>query len=162
MRTRRGIGGAAAAGLVIATLLLGSGPARAANAGVPFRAAFEGQIAFTSETTVAWSGTGLGMQLGAATGGGNIVLTGGDESCPGGVANVHTATLTAADGDTLTLTGHDVGCPISAYEFQGSGHWTVTGGTGRFAGVTGSGSVSAHANFATGAFTISWTGSLAL
>jgi hypothetical protein len=33
-----------------------------------------------------------------------------------------------------------VGCPVSPYEFHGSGHWTVTGGTGRFAGVTGSGS----------------------
>ena len=162
MRTGRGIGGAAAAALVIATLLVGSGPAGATSAEVPFRAEAEGHIAPTSETTTAWSGTGLATHLGTVAGAGSIAITGGDESCPGGLANVHTATLTAADGATLTLTSSDVACPVSAHEFQGSGHWTVTGGTGRFAGVTGSGLVFGHANFATGAFTVRWTGSLVL
>ena len=162
MRTGRWIGGAAAAALVIATLMVGSGPAQAAGAEVPFTAKFAGQVGFTSETTAAWSGTGLALHLGTGAGAGAIVLAGSDDSCPGGVANVNTTTLTASNGDTLTLTSKDVACPVSPYEFHGSGHWTVTGGTGRFAGVTGSGSADGYANFATGAFTISWTGSLAL
>ncbi len=161
MRTRRGIGAVGAA-LVVGTLLAGSGPAQAAGAEVPFTAKLDGQIAFTSDTTVAWSGTGTGLQLGSATGSGSIALTGPDDGCPGGIANVHTATLTAASGDTLTLTSADVACPVSPYEFHGSGHWTVTAGTGRFAGVTGSGSIIGHGNFATGVFTVSWTGSLTL
>jgi hypothetical protein len=60
------------------------------------------------------------------------------------------------------LTSIDVACPISGYELHGTGHWTVTGGTGRFARVSGQGSVVGDANFATGAFTVTWTGSLAL
>lgn len=164
LRTGRAIGRAAAAALVIGTVVVGSGPARARAAGakVPFTAEFRGQIAFTGETTTAWSGVGVALHLGTAAGAGSMAVIGPDESCPGGLANVNTATLTGANGDTLTLTSIDVACPISGYELHGTGHWTVAGGTGRFASATGQGSVVGDANFATGAFTVTWTGSLAL
>lgn len=165
MRTRRVLGGAATAAAVIVMMLGGSGPAGAVGAQVPFAASFQGHIGFTDETmtAVAWSGSGVATRLGRAAGAGNIVLTGRDDvTCPGGIANVHTATLTAADGDAVTLTSQDVSCPLGGGQFHGSGHWTVTGGTGRFASVTGSGSILGDANFATGAFNVSWTGSFVL
>ncbi len=162
MRAQRGIGGVAAAVLVLAASLIGSGPAWSASAEVPFKATAQGQIAFTGETTLAWSGAGRALQMGEVTGAGNITLTGGDDSCPGGLANTHVATVTAANGATLTFTQTDVSCPVSPSVFHGTGHWTVTSGTGRFAGVTGHGSVVGDANLATGAFTISWTGELVL
>src|SRR5438477_4665488 len=57
MSTSRRIGGAVLTAVVIVTLLLGGGSAQANDAGVPFTATFNGQIAFTSETmtTPAWS-----------------------------------------------------------------------------------------------------------
>ena len=39
------------------------------------------------------------------------MVTGPDSSCPGGLANDHYETLTAANGDTLMLISYDVACP---------------------------------------------------
>jgi hypothetical protein len=47
------------------------------------------------------------------------------------------ATLTAANGDTLTLSGEGTACAANGRAIS-SGALTVTGGTGRFAGATGS------------------------
>lgn len=85
-------------------------------------------------------------------------------SCPDGptgIPNVHTETLTAANGDELVIRMVNVGYPTGAFTFHGTGHWTVVGGTGRFAGVIGQGSNNGNADFATNRFQLTLTGTLA-
>ena len=51
-------------------------------------------------------------------------------------------TLTAANGDTLTLTVSSIGIEdLATGIIRVVGRYSVTGGTGRFAGATGSGEV---------------------
>ena len=89
--------------------------------------------------TITFSGTGISTSLGLSTNAGYAQVTGFDSSCPGGLANVNYETLTGANGDSISLTSHDVGCEVSPGVYQGTGHWVVTGGTGRFSGATGQG-----------------------
>jgi hypothetical protein len=60
---------------------------------------------------------------------------------------VRTSTLTAANGDQITLAGPGQACG-STVTGQGTAHdaWVVSGGTGRFAGATGSGTDLASIN----------------
>ena len=44
---------------------------------------------------------------------------------------------------------YNVACPIGSLQFRGTGTWVVTGGTGRFNDVTGSGTFNGRADFAT-------------
>ncbi len=101
---------------------------------VPFSASYSGTAVLTSPTSATFSGKGIATYLGASTNEGDSVVTGPDSSCPGGLANDHYETLTAANGDTLSLISYDVACPIEPGPFHGTGHWVVTGGTGRFSG----------------------------
>jgi hypothetical protein len=111
--------------------------ASAAPTGEPFVSSYAGTPAFTSASTVQFSGSGKATLLGASTNTGDIVIHGPDASCPGGLANTNVETLWAANGDTLVLTMHDVSCPVGTNVYHGTGHWEVTGGTGRFLGATG-------------------------
>ena len=63
---------------------------------------------------------------------GHFDISGSDSSCPGGVANINLEKLIAAHGVTLTITSQDGACPTGPRQFRGTGHWTVTGGSGRF------------------------------
>jgi hypothetical protein len=149
---------AAALGLVAPT------PANAVDDGVPFKAQLSGTVAFTSPTTVEFHGQGQATYLGQFVGAGVAILdppTG--TSCPGGmpgIPNVHTETLTAANGDRLVLRAVDVACPTGPFTFHGTGHWTVLGGTGRFEGVTGEGRIEGDADFETSTFALTMTGTL--
>ncbi len=88
-------------------------------------------------------------------------MTGTDEAtCPGGLTNINTETLTNNDGESITIASDDVGCPEGLYQFHGIGNWTVTGGTGRFSGTTGHGSFDGHSDFIKGTFTITLAGTL--
>lgn len=60
-------------------------------------------------------------------------------------SEVRTSTLTAANGDQITLAGPGQACGTSS---QAIAHdsWVVIGGTGRFAGATGSGTDRASVN----------------
>jgi len=87
------------------------------------------------------------------------------EICPGGISAVNTETLIAANGDALVLTVYDdVSCPTdsSGLRFHGTGHWQVTGGTGRFGGATGEGTFDGHGDFVQGAFQLSLTGTISV
>jgi hypothetical protein len=85
----------------------------------------------------------------------------GPASCPRGFANINIETLTAANGDTLVLTGdHDEACPTGPNAVHGTGDWTVTGGTGRFAGATGQGTFDGVADFNRGTFSFQLTGTI--
>ena len=122
----------AATVLALGTLCLCANSASAGNS-VPFTARFSGSAELTSQTTTSFAGAGIATQMGTVSTEGHADLTGSDSSCPGGVANVNVETLTAANGDKLTITSQDVACPTGPGQYHGTGHWTVTGGTGRSA-----------------------------
>ena len=143
-------------------LMLGVRPAFAVTVPLPFTATYSGSAAFTSQSTVSFLGSGTATHMGRITNVGTIVLNGPDGSCPGGIANVNTEILTGPDGDTLTITSQDVSCPIGPNQFDGTGQWTVTGGTGRFDGATGQGGATGGADFNAGTFTMSLTGTIRL
>jgi hypothetical protein len=64
---------------------------------------------------------------------------------------METDTYIAANGDKVFLTVHDTLCPTSTPNvFHLSGAFTVTGGTGRFEGASGSGTVQASIVFLSG------------
>ncbi len=148
--------------ITIATIGIGVNSASAAAGHqVPFHASYSGTAAFTSATTALFTGTGIASHLGRSANENHITVTGPATSCPGGFANINVETLTAANGDTLELTGpHDVGCPTRPGVVHGTGDWTVTGGTGRFAGATGQGTFVGGADFNLGTFSFQLTGTI--
>jgi hypothetical protein len=154
--------------MLIATGTIGVGANSASAAAghqVPFRASYSGMAAFTSDTTAVFNGTGIASHLGLSTNRNNITVLGPDTSCPGGFANQNVETLTAANGDTLELMGpHDVGCPTPTDPnvVHGTGDWTVTGGTGRFAGATGQGIFVGGADFTKHTFSFQLTGTISV
>jgi len=151
--------------IAMGTIGIGANSASAAAAHqVPFRASYSGTAAFNSATgTAVFTGTGIASYLGRSTNVNNITVL-GPVSCPGGegFANKNVETLTAANGDTLVLTGpHDIGCPTGRPNaVHGTGDWTVTGGTGRFAGATGQGTFDGRADFNQGTFSFQLTGTI--
>jgi hypothetical protein len=145
--------------------LVAPAPANAAIEGVPFRAQLSGTAAFTSPTTVEFQGGGQAMYLGQFVSDGVAILGAPTGTCPGdvpGIPNVHTETLTAADGDQLVIRMVNFACPTGPFTFHGTGHWTVPGGTGRFEGVTGEGTIEGDANFETSTFALTFTGMLGI
>ena len=50
--------------------------------------------------------------------------------------------------------------PVRAGALHGTGHWVVTGGTGRFSGSSGQGTIDGHADFNQGVFSFQFTGTL--
>ena len=149
-----------AAVLVLGVTALTASSAYGAKAQVPIHGSYSGTAAFTSTTTVAFTGTGISALLGRGTNQGNLVVTGPDSSCPGALANVNTETFTAANGDSFTLTSHDVACPVAPGVYEGTGHFMVTGGTGRFLGATGQGTLVGHVDLNQGVFSFQFTGTI--
>ena len=128
---------------------------------VPFKGSYSGAASFSDPSVGSFfSGNGIATHLGASTNQGHAVLTGPDSSCSGGIANTHYETLTAANGDVLMITSYDVACPISPNVYHGTGHWVVSGGTGRFSGATGQGSFDGHSDFNQGVFSFQLTGTI--
>jgi hypothetical protein len=125
-----------------------------------FTAVFSGQAVATSPTTFTFTGTGKASYMGPVTTVGHLVVTGLDSSCPNGIAVTNVETLTDALHETLTLTLHDVACPTGPGQFAGTGTWKVTGGTGRFSAVSGSGTGYGNGDLNVGTFNITLTGSL--
>lgn len=95
------------------------------------------------------NGSGIGSHLGSLQYSGNVVIT----SAPGDVpiADTLTETFTAANGDTITILCQQIAIPDpqNPNVLQGSDQWTVIGGTGRFAGATGSGTGTTYVTFTT-------------
>jgi hypothetical protein len=69
-------------------------------------------------------------------------------------------TLTAANGDELRGTYFGDFVPLEPPLFTIDGHFTFTGGTGRFAGATGGGDASGVQNLATGDATVTLVGTI--
>ncbi len=149
--------------IALGTLGMGAKPAYAGGRQVPFSAAYSGTISIASDGTPRFSGMGIATHLGRSTNDGHVVFTGGTASCVGGVPNDNYETLTAANGDSLTLVSHDVACPIPNRNgwYHGTGHWEITGGTGRFSGTTGQGTAEGYAHLVPGGeFAIQFTGTI--
>lgn len=147
------------AGLLIAMLVsgMGIGPAYAAGNQVPFNGSVSGTVAFTGETTAALSGSGISMYLGLSAYAGNV-----SDITPtaSGMTDVLVETLTAANGDTLTILCNQVAVEQNPGIFEATDQWTVIGGTGRFAGASGSGTGVTHIDLNNGTFSKQMTGTV--
>lgn len=148
----------AGAALAVAAIGLTADNAFAAD---KFMASYSGNAAFTSPTTVSAIGTGTATGMGRISAQIHVDITGSDNSCPGGLANVDTETLTAAnDRDTLTIVSHNVACPTGPNRYYCTGHWTVTDGTGKYSAATGQGTFDAFSDYNTGTFSLSLAGTV--
>ncbi len=124
---------------------------------VPFTASISGTVVLTSPTTAVLSGSGNGTYMGPITYAGNVSNI---TPTPTGLTNDLVETLTAANGDTITFFCKEVAVQTSPGVFHGTDQWVVTGGTGRFAGATGSGTADTHVDLNKGTFTKNVTGTI--
>jgi hypothetical protein len=98
----------------------------------PFHLSGEGLATLTSPTSFDFTASGHATQLGAWTNSGTAVI----DPATGVVSGQ--ATFVAANGDTLTTSiSNGVLTPQADGSFHGTATFTITGGTGRFAGASG-------------------------
>lgn len=157
--------------LVVGGTLAVAVPATAAPADpplVPFHAVADGpyNIVFTpTHRLINGTAEGTGAHIGRFTLVTAIAVNAEPvvvPDCPVlGNAEVFTATITAANGDTITLAGPGTGCPTSATTVSSRDDVRVTGGTGRFAGATGQITVRTAVDRAARTAVISFDGRLA-
>ena len=142
-------------------------PVAAAADHTPFKATFEEQVAFAPCPFPIFcftaSGTGQASHMGrtleqrTATFNLLLLLTTGCSPSPGA------ATLTAANGDQVLMSIAGTVCSTGPSTSTLSFVYVATGGTGRFAGATGSGSGIAHGTvtgLSSGVADISYDGTL--
>ena len=103
------------------------------------------------------TGSGNGTHTGLFTTLGKVFFS-PDPNDPTQIIPTGEATLTASNGDKLTFVVADGS--QSLITGIGSGHFSFTGGTGRFANATGIISYVVEQNFLTGAYTITAVGSI--
>lgn len=127
--------------LVGATALLLRPTRAAAESLVPFHATVSetftaapcGQFARCITAT----GNGQAEHLGAISESASIVVDTNPADLQHGCApETRTTTLTAANGDTITMSGTGLSCAATS---DAHDNYTITGGTGRFQGASGSG-----------------------
>ena len=135
-----------------------------ASKNLPFRLGDEGTITFTSPSTATTAGTGNATHLGRITSDGNLTII-GEASCIGnevGFSAEMQDTFTAANGDKVMTAITMQLCPIAPGIYHGVGSYVVTGGTGRFAGATGSGVFDGTGNFNTGTIICALSGTISM
>jgi hypothetical protein len=137
-----------------------------ASSEVPFSAKLSGSVSDTNcgVLTLCLTGTdhGRATHLGIATLTKTATITITFTPCDdGGVLTTYTesGTLIAANGDTLFLSGGGTACAANGHAIA-SGELTVTGGTGRFAGATGSLDESIDHNLVTDTENVSLSGTI--
>jgi hypothetical protein len=158
---RRIIGSLVAAFAAMAMVAsVGLTPVSAAGQ-VPFKGQFSGSLSFAGPSTILLNGSGTASKLGNSTNASTVEVV-GPAACANGFRVHSVETLTAADGDELTWTVDGDACPTDATltVFRISGPYTVVGGTGRFAGATGSGTIECLGDFANGRFAFTVTGTV--
>ncbi len=126
-------------------------PQRAAAANlVPFRATVAetftaGPCAPIPSLCVTATGSGQATHLGNIRESATIVTNLASKPGPGcatdGHAETRTTTLFAANGDQVTLEATGYGCPTGPTTQTAVDSYMVTGGTGRFSGASGSGTI---------------------
>jgi hypothetical protein len=98
-------------------------------------------------------GSAEGTYIGNGTTTGSFALTGPIRACGPGAGPHNTDgsnTLTASDGATIAEVTSGNTCQSGPTTFEGTSTYTITGGTGRFTGVTGRGTVVTHTTFPDG------------
>jgi len=121
----------------IATLTVVTSPVRAASS-VPFKGIFEGTFAISPlDLQLHFSGDGPASHLGDTGIVGDSQLAPAEPGCFDIVTDA--VTLTAANGDAVFLTNSGQDCFDETGHIVGNATFTVTGGTGRFAGASGTG-----------------------
>ena len=104
------------------------------------------------------TGTGEGTHIGRAT---IDVHAEGDTTLPFPAPVTSTATFTAANGDKIFETGVGyVEVNFSNGDLHLTGPFTITGGTGRFAGATGNLAADVHGNIFSPKGTVTYTGTI--
>jgi hypothetical protein len=137
---------------------VGMGTASAAKPATPVKAAIAGTVTpGPTEGTFELSGTAASPQLGVADYDGVVTVTGLDPDT-GTITDVLVETFTTANGDTITLRCDQTAVPVSPGVYQGSDTWTVIGGTGKYAGATGSGTGITYVDLNEGTFAKVLTG----
>jgi len=144
--------------IALGTTGIGANSVHAEDHQVPFFASYAGTVTFGAQANFL-EGTGRSTHLGRSTDEATVVITAPPDA-NGCIPNVQTHTLTAANGDTLTLTNFDLACPEGPGLFHGTGEWQVTGGTGRFSGATGGGTLSGHIDFIAAQYTLDLSGGI--
>jgi hypothetical protein len=133
------------------TCVIGIGvPAASAATLTPFKAFYSGS--FTATTTgFSVRGAGHATTLGLSKNHGTVVIQAQpNPACPAtGFIVINDEILTAADGDQLTLTILDKPCPVDGEPgiYDGISTYSITGGTGRFAGASGKGMFDGRGDF---------------
>jgi hypothetical protein len=137
-----------------------------ASSQTPFSANMSGNVSDTvcGVLTLCLTGTdqGIATHLGLATLTKTATIHITFTPCDGGglvTTYTETATLVAANGDTLSLSGSGTACAANGHAI-GSGELTVTGGTGRFAGASGSLTESLDHNLVTDTELVSLSGTI--
>ena len=147
---------------LLTALALSDMTARASQ-NLPFRLGDEGTITFTGQSTATTAGTGNANQMGRIGSAGSLTIV-GEASCGNevGFAVEMQDTFTAANGDRLMTAITMQLCPIAPGIYHGVGTYVVTGGTGRFAGATGSGVFDGTGNFNTGTIICALNGTISM
>jgi hypothetical protein len=147
----------------VAVVMSGAQGASATDPALPFSVNVSGSAVLTSPVAGTFSGSGIATHMGAITNVGTVEAHPEvpRDGCPNGFRSINRETFTAPNGDTLSLQSEDTACPVGPPgQFHGSGIWTVTGGTGRFAGATGGGPYHGDADFAAETFAFTFTGTI--
>lgn len=142
-------------------LLVGGAPSASASTTTHFHADWSGTVKAGLPNRFVFDLAGAADPLGATSVHAVATVNGVSLSCLAGLANTNVVTIAAADG-TLTLTSQDVGCPTGVGSFRGTGVYAVTGGTGRYSGATGQGTLSGGADIVKGTAHITADGTLTI
>ena len=152
----------------LASCVVGASPVSAAPSS-QFGAVYGGTITITGmgeagPTSASYGGRGVATQLGASRTEGVITIV-GPAPCQGGFAATHTDVLRASNGDSVYVAITETSCPRPAEQgtFDCTGTYTVTGGTGRYAGASGSGAWGGSVTFGptgSGTFNTAFSGVL--
>ena len=135
-----------------------NGSAMSLNKTTSFKVSVSGEIANTGEATYELTGGGHASHLGNITYSG---ITHNALPTTNGISDDLTETLTDAKGNQLIIQCHQDAVQISPGVYESTDDsWTVTGGTGRFSGATGSGSGTTHVDLNANTFTKTCSGTI--
>jgi hypothetical protein len=140
--------------------LSGMGPADAAPK-PPVLAVVAGSLSPTSASTFDLAGIALSSRLGASSYEGHVQITSANSDMSE-ITDTLTETFTAPNGDTLTIHCEQKAVATGPGVYHGTDQWTVIGGTGRFAGATGSGKGDTYVDLTNGTFTKTLLGSITM
>ena len=135
--------------LAVLTVMLGfevlAGTAAADSGGtnLPFKVSGSGTVN-ENYFSGSLSGSSLGLALGKGSFSGSSFVDGFPQECPDTTTGAQVSIqLVAANGDALNMNVDQTICEVGyVYNFDATGTYTITGGTGRFSNAAGSGTLS--------------------